>query len=69
MSKNAITVLYNERDKLIAEKEAAMLRFNAEIEEIEAAIAKLSGYKHHDQDLDPLYDDTHPDYIKASIEE
>lgn len=69
MSNNSIEILLKERDKLIIERDAALARFNSEIQELEASVERLSGKKVWEISRGALYDDEHPDYIKASIEE
>lgn len=69
MSNNAVETLLKERDKLIGARDEAAARFNAEIHELETAIDKLAGKKIWELPREEKYDDTHPDYIKASIED
>lgn len=69
MSTKAVELLLTERTKLITERDAALLRFNTEIQELEADISKLSGKKVSEFAAAVPYDDERPDYIKASIEE
>lgn len=69
MNNNALEILLKERDKLVFERDAALTRFNGEIQELETAIERLSGKKVWEMPRETLYDDQHPDYIKASIED
>lgn len=65
----AIHSLVTARESLIAEKNAAIERFNQQIGEIETALAQLSGKKVWEVLSEIPYDDTNPDYIKGSIED
>lgn len=69
MSNNAIETLLKERDKLVIERDAAIARFNGDIQGLESAIERLSGKKVWEMPRPALYDDEHPDYIKGSIED
>lgn len=70
MSNNlAIKLLLSKREALLSEKSGAMARFDTEIGEIETALAELTGKKVWEMTSETLYDDEHPDYIKASEEE
>ncbi len=65
----AIEALQQQRHRLLSKKEAILEQLNKEISEIEVAIETISGK--HVWETEPLltYDDTNPDYIRASIEE
>jgi len=69
MRNNAVEAFLKERDKLIIARDEAAARFNDEILGLEIAIEKLSGKKVWEAAKEVVYDDEHPDYIKASIEE
>jgi hypothetical protein len=69
MSNNAVETLLKERDKLVIARDEAASRFAGEIQEIETAIEKLSGKRVWEFPRETRYDDEHPDYIKASIED
>lgn len=69
MSNNARDLLLKERDKLKIEKEAAIAQFDAQIQDLDTAIERISGKKVWEVDTGVRYDDEHPDYIKASAEE
>lgn len=69
MNNNALQLLLKERDKLISERDAAVSRFNGEIQGFETAIERLSGKKVWEISAAVPYDDEHPDYIKGSQEE
>lgn len=69
MSNNAIETLLKERDRLVIERDIAWARFNGNIRELETAIERLSGKKVWEMAATTAYDDEHPDYIKASIED
>ncbi len=68
-SKYVIQFLIHRRDSLLSEKNAAIERFDTEINEIENALAELTGKKVWEVGSETLYDDQHPDYIKQSAEE
>ena len=68
-NKVVISTLVAKREQLLAEKTQAINRFDAEIVELENAIETLTGERVWERSVDPLYDDEHPDYIKASQEE
>lgn len=68
-SKVVLGTLISKREQLVIEKQAAIVRFNGEISEIESAIEQLSGKKVWEFTRETQYDDEHPDYIKASPEE
>lgn len=70
MSTNiAIETLVKERDRVILEKNAAIDRFDQQINEIEAAIKRLSGKNVDEAASETIYDDESPDYIRQSVEE
>lgn len=69
MSNNAVETLLKERDRLVLDRDAAVVRFNTDIRELETAIEKLAGKKVWEIEGRMIYDDEHPDYIKASIED
>lgn len=69
MSKNAIDILLKERDRMVLDRDAAIARFNGNIQEVETAIERLSGKKVWEMPRETLYDDEHPDYIRQSAEE
>lgn len=69
MNNNAVNALLKERNRLESERDAALIRFNAEIQELETAIERLSGKKVWEISKETIFDDTHPDYIKGSQEE
>ena len=69
MRNNAVEALLKERDKLVIARDEAAARFNDEIMGLETAIEKLSGKKVWEAAREIVYDDEHPDYIKASIED
>lgn len=69
MSNNAIEILLKERDKLIMERDAAVSRFNGELQDLESSIERLSGKKVWEMSRETRFDDEHPDYIKQSIED
>jgi hypothetical protein len=69
MRNNAVEALLKERDKLVIARDEAAARFNDEIMGLETAIEKLSGKKVWEAAKEIAYDDEHPDYIKASIED
>ena len=71
MSNNTAVVNYwlSKRDTLLTERGMAIERFDAEITEVEDAIKTLTGKTISEMVTEVLYDDQHPDYIKASAEE
>lgn len=71
MSNNQVVIdtLVHKREQLVSDKAAAINRFDAEIQELETAIERLSGKKVWEMTSETRYDDTHPDYIKGSQEE
>lgn len=66
---NAIDLLIKELERIKAAKTEAISKFNSQISELEASIERLSGKKVWEVSAGSIYDDEHPDYIKASIEE
>jgi hypothetical protein len=66
MSISAADILLREREKLIIVRDAAIARFNAEIQELETSIERLSGKRVWEMAGTTIYDDEHPDYIKSS---
>ncbi len=71
MSNNKVVInsLLAKRDAILAERDMALERFGADITEIEKAIMTLTGLTVKEVAALELYDDQHPDYIKASLEE
>ena len=70
MSSNlAVDSLLIKRQQLLDEKIKMLEKYNGEIEDLERAIEILSGKKSWELQSEILYDDEHPDYIKASQEE
>jgi len=71
MSNNLVVIgtLVKKREQILAEKYAAISRFDSEIRELETAIERLSGKKVWEVSQGALYDDEHPDYIRQSGEE
>lgn len=65
----AIHSLLTAKETIVAEKNAAISRFNEQIQELETAIERLSGKKVWEVEQEMVYDDTNPDYIKGSQEE
>jgi hypothetical protein len=61
-----ISTLVAKRETLLAEQRQANARFDSEIAEVENAIELLSGERVWERTNDPIYSDTHPDYIKSS---
>lgn len=69
MAQNIATeVLYREKQRIEAEKEAAINRFDEQLREIDTAIERVSGKKVWEVEKELVYDDEHADYIKGSIE-
>lgn len=69
MAQNIATkVLYDEKQRIEAEKEAAINRFDEQLREIDTAIERVSGKKVWEIEKELVYDDEHADYIKGSIE-
>jgi len=70
MSKSALDLLYQERDRLYGERQMANIKFTAQIEEIESAIEKLGGILISAKPTTEfIYEDESPDYVKMSQEE
>lgn len=70
MSNNfAVTELLKQRQRLVDEQTKMAERYQFEISEMERAIQLLTGNKEWETNSETLYDDNHPDYIKASAEE
>lgn len=70
MSQNiAIQSLVTEREKIVAEKNSAISRFDEQIQKLETAIEQLSGKKVWEVQAETAYNDEHPDYIRSSQEE
>lgn len=69
MSNNAVETLLKERDRLVLDRDAAVVRFNTDIRELETAIERLSGKKVWEMAGTTVYDDEHPDYVRQSIED
>ena len=71
MSNNQIVIdtLIKKREQLMAEKTAAISRFDLEIRELETALERLSGKKVWEVEGETVYDDLYPEYIKGSQEE
>lgn len=71
MSNNQVVIdtLVKKRESLIGERQAAILRFNEGIQELETALEVLSGKRVWETIGEVAYDDTNPDYIKGSLEE
>lgn len=65
----AIHSLFTAKEAIVAEKNAAIIRFNEQIQELETAIERLSGKKVWEVEQEMVYDDTNLDYIKGSQEE
>jgi ubiquinone biosynthesis protein UbiJ len=65
----ALQSLITERDRVIAERNAALSHFSEQISELETAIEQLSGKKVWEVKNDFVYGDTDPNYVKASLEE
>lgn len=66
MSISATDILLREREKLIIIRDAAIARYNGQIQELETSIERLSGKKVWEMAGEIIYDDEHPDYIKSS---
>lgn len=71
MSNNQVVIdtLLAKMQQLAAERDAVLYKYNAEIDELEFAIAKYTGKRPIDAKNTTLYDDENPDYIKSSQEE
>ena len=69
MSTQAIEALLKMKKDLESKRDTEFHRATMEINGLEAAIEKLSGKKVWEIEQEFVYDDTHPDYIKGSIEE
>lgn len=65
----ALAELEKARQKIILEKERAVLKFNKAISDLETAMESISGKKIWELNKQELYDDEHPDYIRQSEEE
>ena len=69
MSNLPIELLLKKKNELEAHRDTEFHRITMEISGIEAAIEQLTGKKVWEIEPQIFYDDTNPDYIKASIEE
>jgi len=71
MSNNQVVIdtLLAKMQQLMVERKAIIAKYDAEIEELEAAVAEYTGQKKVDGKHITLYDDESPDYIKQSPEE
>lgn len=71
MSNNQVVIdtLVKKREQLLAEKTAAISRYDAEIQELETALETLAGKKVWKVAGEVIIADLNPDYIKSSPEE
>lgn len=64
-----IETLIEKRESLVFERNNAISRFDNEIGELDSCIELLSGKKLFEVLSEEKFDDTNPNYIKASAEE
>lgn len=71
MSNNQIVIdtLIKKRDQIMTERDAAVRKFNEQLEEIEDALDRLAGKEVWRVTDRTFYDDENPDYIRQSQEE
>jgi hypothetical protein len=71
MSDNLTVVAFlrDRREKLLADLASIQEKYGNEIKEINAALVTLTGKTIPEIEKEYLFDDEHPDYIKASLEE
>ena len=69
MNRFAIESLMRQREVLILRRTAMITEINLEIADIETGIERLAGKKVWETEPVVIYDDEHPHYINASIEE
>jgi hypothetical protein len=65
----AVKSLLLDRKRLLMGKAAAIVRFDTDIQALEAAIETLAGQRVWEIGPEPIYDDEHPDYIRGSVED
>lgn len=65
----AVEHLLLKRQQLIDEKSKMVSQFDQQISHLDSAVETLSGKKVWELSSETLYDDEHPEYIKASAEE